>query len=175
MDTKWYVLYTKSRCEKKVAGILAKRGFENYCPLNRVVKQWSDRRKLVFEPLFSSYVFVKSMVTDLNKVRQTTSDIVNFVYWLGQPAVVRNDEIESIRQFMGEYSNVKLEKVTVNINDRVRVVSGPLINTMGVITDIQNNKVKLHLPSLGYSVVAEINVSNIEVVDYPYRVKNMIS
>lgn len=175
MDKKWYVLYTKSRCEKKVAGMLSKRGIENYCPLNRVIKQWSDRRKMVQEPLFSSYVFVKAIASDFNTIKQTTSDIVNFVYWLGQPAAVQNDEIESIRQFMGEYSNVKLEKVTVNIHDRVRIISGPLVNNMGEITEIQNNKVRLHLPSLGYSVVAEISISNIEVVDYPYRVKNMMS
>ncbi len=175
MEMKWYVLYTKSRCEKKVAGILTKRGIDNYCPLNRVVRQWSDRRKMVYEPLFSSYVFVRLLVSDINKIKQTTTDIVNFVYWLGQPAVVRDDEIESIRQFMGEYSNVKLEKISVNINDHVRIMSGPLVNSFGQIKEIQNNKVRLHLPTLGYSAVAEINLSNIEVVDYPYRVKNMIS
>jgi transcription antitermination factor NusG len=76
---------------------------------------------------------------------------------------------------MGEHSNVKLEKITVNVNDRVRVISGPLVNSHGQITDIHNNKVKLHLPSLGYSVMAELNISNIEVVDYPYRAKNTIS
>jgi transcription antitermination factor NusG len=175
MDMKWYVLYTRSRCEKKIAAQLTKRGIENYCPLNRVVRQWSDRRKIVHEPLFSSYVFVKAHASNFNTIKQTTSDIVNFVYWLGQPAVVRNDEIESIRLFMGEHSNVKLEKITVNVNDRVRVISGPLVNSHGQITDIHNNKVKLHLPSLGYSVMAELNISNIEVVDYPYRAKNTIS
>ena len=175
MDMKWYVLYTRSRCEKKVAIMLTKRGIENYCPLNRVVRQWSDRRKIVNEPLFSSYVFVKALASDFNIIKQATSDIVNFVYWLGQPAVVRNDEIESIRLFMGEHSNVKLEKITVKVNDRVRMTSGPLINSYGQITEIHNNKVKLHIPSLGYSVVAEMNISNIEVVDYPYRAKNTIS
>ncbi|MFN5423163.1 MAG: UpxY family transcription antiterminator [bacterium] len=172
---KWYVLYTKSRCEKKVSSLLSKRDIENYCPLNRVIRQWSDRKKVVHEPLFSSYVFVRSMVADLSKIKQTTNDIVNFVYWLGNPAVVRDEEIELIRQFMGEYSNVKLEKITVNVNDHVRITNGPLVNNFGQITEIQNNKVRLHLPTLGYAAVAEINLSNIEVVDYPYRVKNMIS
>ena len=175
MDMKWYVLYTKSRCEKKVSGLLSKRDIENYCPLNKVIRQWSDRKKVVYEPLFSSYVFVRSMVADLNKIKQTTTDIVNFVYWLGQPAIVKNEEIELIRQFMGEYTNVKLEKTIVNVNDHVRITRGPLVNNIGLITEIQNNKVRLHLPTIGYTAVAEINLSNVEVVDYPYRVKNMIS
>ena len=175
MEMKWYVVYTKSRCEKKVAALLTKRGIENYCPLNKVIRQWSDRKKTLYEPLFSSYIFVKSIVTNLNNVKQTTTDIVNFVYWLGKPAVVREEEIELIRQFLGEYSNIKLEKIPVSLNDHVRIIKGPLVNNIGQITDIQNNKVRLHLPTMGYSAIAEINISNIEVIDYPYRVKNMIS
>lgn len=175
MEMKWYVLYTRSRCEKKVSGLLSKRGIENYCPLNKVIRQWSDRKKVVHEPLFNSYVFVKSFVGDLSKIKQTTTDIVNFVYWLGHPAVVKDQEIELIRQFMGEYSNVTLEKINVNVNDHVRILSGPLVNSFGQIKDIKNNKVKLHLPTLGYTAVAEISLSNIEVVDYPYRMNKMIS
>lgn len=172
---KWYVLYTRSRCEKKVASLLSKRGIENYCPLNKVIRQWSDRKKIVYEPLFSSYVFVRSVLTDLTTIKQTTTDIVNCVYWLGHPAVVKDEEVTLIRQFMGEYSNVKLEKINVSINDHVRVIGGPFVNSFGQIKDIKNNKVRLYLPTLGYTAVAEINISNVEVVDYPYRAKKMIS
>ncbi|MBL0358846.1 MAG: UpxY family transcription antiterminator [Chitinophagaceae bacterium] len=52
-------MYTKPRWEKKVACLLDEKGIENYCPLNKVVKQWSDRKKVVLEPVFKSYVFVK--------------------------------------------------------------------------------------------------------------------
>ena len=58
-EKKWFVVYTKSRCEKKVADLLTKKGIENYCPLNRVQKQWSDRKKIILAPLFTSYVFVR--------------------------------------------------------------------------------------------------------------------
>ncbi|MEI9958604.1 MAG: transcription termination/antitermination NusG family protein [Ferruginibacter sp.] len=56
--TYWHAVYTKPRWEKKVAALLEARGIEYYCPLNKVVKQWSDRKKVVLEPLFKSYVFV---------------------------------------------------------------------------------------------------------------------
>ncbi|HMJ47328.1 MAG TPA: transcription termination/antitermination NusG family protein, partial [Ferruginibacter sp.] len=57
MNKKWYVVYTRPRWEKKVAATLDERGVENYCPLNRVNRQWSDRKKVVLEPLFKGYVF----------------------------------------------------------------------------------------------------------------------
>ncbi len=112
-EKKWYAVYTKSRCEKKVANQLSQKGIEYYCPLNRVQKQWSDRKKIIFEPLFNSYVFVKISSEEQLAVRQT-SGILNFVYWLSKPAVIRNDEIEIIKQFLNEHSFVKLEKVKVN-------------------------------------------------------------
>ena len=57
-DKNWYAVYTKPRWEKKVAGLLERKGIESYCPLNKVQRQWSDRKKIVMEPLFQSYVFV---------------------------------------------------------------------------------------------------------------------
>ena len=58
-EKKWYVIYTRPRWEKKVASLLQAKAIEHYCPLNRVMKQWSDRKKIVLEPLFKGYIFVK--------------------------------------------------------------------------------------------------------------------
>jgi len=57
---KWYAVYTRPRWEKKVSELVTKKKLTTYCPLNRVVKQWSDRKKVIFEPLFTSYVFVNA-------------------------------------------------------------------------------------------------------------------
>ena len=54
----WYAIYTKSRNEKKVSSLLAEQDIEHYLPLVKKIRQWSDRRKTVEEPLFSSYIFV---------------------------------------------------------------------------------------------------------------------
>src|SRR5436190_16268144 len=103
----WYSLYTRQGCEKKVANLLSRKNIENYCPMKR---QWNGRRKPVLEPLFNSYVFVQTSETDLQNIRMLDS-VVNFVYWLGKPAIIRQEEIEMIRRFMNEYINVKLEKI----------------------------------------------------------------
>ena len=57
----WYALYTKPRKEQKVAQQLEELGFVVYLPLKVEVKQWSDRKKKVISPLFSSYVFIQIM------------------------------------------------------------------------------------------------------------------
>ena len=78
--TNWYAVYTKPRWEKKVFSLLTARGMTAYCPLNKVRRKWSDRIKIVEEPLFSSYVFVQVADDALSQVRMV-GGVVNFVYW----------------------------------------------------------------------------------------------
>lgn len=160
---KWYVVYTRPRWEKKVAELLSRKKIEHYCPLNRVQKQWSDRKKIVIEPLFSSYVFVHIDETEQTLMR-STDGVINFVYWLGKPAVVRSEEILAIREFLNDYKNVRLEKTTVNLNDIVRVIGGPLVMQKGQVVSVKNKTVKVILPSLGYMMQAELETSNVEII-----------
>lgn len=164
MNKHWHVLYTKSNCEKKVSELLAKRGVENYCPLNRVYRQWSDRKKQVAVPLFTSYVFVKVDEHDLVLIRSLTSNIVSVVYWLGKPAVIRDTEIQEIKNFLNKHTGIKLEKRSVNLNDEVVIVRGPFYDQHGIVQSVKNHSVVLSLPSLGYNMIAELDISNIQVV-----------
>jgi transcription antitermination factor NusG len=159
----WYALYTRPRWEKKVAELLEKKKVEVYCPLNKVQRQWADRKKIVLEPLFSSYVFVCITEHEQLHVRQTDG-IVNFVYWLSKPAVIRHEEIETIKRFLNEYDHVSVEKTHVNLNDRVRIINGPLMMWEGRVVEIRTNTVKITLPSLGHTLVAEIRKDNVETV-----------
>ena len=172
MKNNWYVLYTKSRCEKKIADLLSKRNVENYCPLNRVYRQWSDRKKMVTEPLFNSYVFIHACEEELNAIKKLSNNIVNVVYWLGKPAIIKNEEIEQIRFFLNEYSNVTIEKQPVRMNEMVRIIKGPFRNLEGTVAAIKNNMVVLSLPSLGYKMMAEVNLSNIEILNKDFSRQN---
>lgn len=166
----WYAVYTRPKWEKKVSELLTKKKIDNYCPLCKSVKQWSDRKKTIFEPLFTSYVFVHADETDHLPVKQTEG-ILNFVYWLGKPAVIKNDEIDAIRNFLSENQHIRLEKIDVNVNDKVKIIDGPFKRWEGDVTEIRPKSVKVLLPSLGYALVAEIPKSRIEVIhvhDRPY-------
>ena len=98
MEKNWYVLYTKSGCEKKVSALLSKRKIVNYCPYNKIVRHLIDRDKIIKEPLFVSNVFVKASEIDIYKIKKSSQDIINFVYWIGKPAVVQDEEIENIKE-----------------------------------------------------------------------------
>lgn len=175
MEKHWYVIYTRSNCEKKVANLLNKNKIDHYCPLNKTIRQWADRKKMIHAPLFTSYVFVHVSEDAIYKVKQVSSDIINFVYWLGKPARVRNEEIEQIKQFLGKYMDVKLEKQSIHINDKIKVMSGPFVNMEGDVKSIEHNKVKIILPSLGYMMIAETSIHNVQVVHNGYQLNRMIS
>jgi len=162
-NKRWFAVYTKPRWEKKVADLLVKDNVTTYCPLNRVIKQWSDRKKLVYEPLFTCYVFVQVGNSEMTKVK-SINGIINFVSWLGKPAVIKEEEIEIIRQFLNEHTNVQLEKAKVNVNDIVRITNGALVQSEGSVVSVFGKKVKIYLPSLGYTMVAEIEKTKLEVV-----------
>lgn len=159
----WYAVYIRSRWEKKVSDLLTKKKIENYCPLNRVVRQWADRKKTVYEPLFTCYVFVHITEREQLSIKQTDG-VLNFVHWLGKPAVIRDEEIETVKRFLNEHDDVKLERIDVNVNDKVRITSGPLMQQEGEVMQIKNSTVRVHLPSLGYAMIAEIRKTDLEII-----------
>lgn len=162
VKTSWYVVYTKPKWEKKVAELLHKKDIEHYCPLNKVQKQWHDRKKIIMEPLFNSYVFVRASLQQHSYIKAVPG-IVSFVHWLGAPAIVRDEEIETIKCFLQEHSVVRVEKIKVNINDTVKIMQGPLMHREGKIVQVTNNMVKVELPSMGYVLIAYVSKTNIEL------------
>ena len=160
MSSKWYAVYTRPRWEKKVAALLQQEGIENYCPLNKVRRKWSDRVKLVEEPLFKSYVFVKVDEAGRTAVRMTHG-VINFVYWDGKPAIIKEKEIEGIRLFLEEHENVELVKIDLKPNDRVRIVAGPMMDNEGKVLEVKNKVAKVAIDSLGFILVANIDRSKL--------------
>ena len=153
---KWLAIYTRPRWEKKVNHLLREKGIESYCPLNKVRRKWSDRYKIIEEPLFKSYVFVKVNDEDRQAVRLTTGAI-NFVYWNGKPAVIKEKEIAAIRRFLDEHENVEARQVEIKLNQRVRITNGMLMDQEGKVLDVRKKMVKVAIDSLGYILIAYID------------------
>ena len=163
MGLKWYAIYTRPRWEKKVNSLLLEKGIESYCPLNKVRRKWSDRIKVVEEPLFKSYVFVKIGDEHRTEVRMTTG-VVNFVYWNGKPAVIREKEIQTIRRFLDEYENVEAVRINLKPDDRVVITSGPMMDKEGKVLEVKNKTAKVCIDSLGYMLIAYIDKSKLITV-----------
>lgn len=159
----WYVVYTRPRWEKKIAGNLAEAGIEHYCPLNKVTRQWSDRRKVVEEPLFKGYVFVK--LEDEKKWDiKSIPGILNFVYWVGKPAKVREEEIDVIRKFLKEFDNVRVEKNDVSMNERVRITQGVLMNHQGMVISVFGKRAIVKIDSMDIILSAHFEKSDLEII-----------
>jgi transcription antitermination factor NusG len=161
---KWYAVYTKPRWEKKVYALFVEKGMEAYCPLNKVRKQWSDRMKIVEEPLFKSYVFVRVTSEEQTQVRMV-SGVVNFVYHERKPAVIRDSEIKVIRKFLNEYDHVFAEPMDLQSDMRVKIQRGVFMDKEAKILEVQGNKIKVNIESIGYSLVAFVDKSNVSMIE----------
>lgn len=163
MEKKWYAIYTKPRWEKKVDKLLNEKGMESYCPLQKIQRQWSDRKKIVEEPLFKSYVFVRIPDEQQTELRMVNG-VVNFVYWMGKPAIVKDKEIEVIKKFLNEYENVEVEPVDIQPQNTVQINSGAFMDKEGTVLTVMKNKVRVVIESIGFCLIASIDKSKVNVL-----------
>lgn len=163
MNRNWYAVYTKPQSETKVMAQLSKKRIENFCPHKRMIVGTGSKRKMVYEPLFPSFIFVNITEIQLYEVRKT-NDVINFVYWLGRPALIKTEEIESIAQFNGACYNIRVEKSPVNAAGKVKLTSEPSHSPQDPdVLSLYPAIVKLTLPSLGYTMYGETSVNKLPV------------
>lgn len=151
----WYVLYTKPKSEKMVAESLKDAHFEVYCPTIKEVRQWSDRKKKVEVPLFTSYVFIRLRESDRAKVFEFPG-VLRYLYWLGKPAIARDEEIEIIKDWLNndDYEDFKIGNISMG--DCVKIKSGPLKDREGIIQEIGAKRLRLVLRNLGITINVRI-------------------
>lgn len=163
-EKKWFALYTKPRWEKKVHKMLVQIGIEAYCPINRVRRKWSDRMKTVEEPLFKSYVFVRVSENEKGEVRYVDG-VLNYVYWNGKPAIVKDDEIIEIKKFLAEYDDVEVRTIDVKPADEVLINQGVMMGAKArVLRVLSNNVVEVRIDSLGFVLTAKMEKKHLEKV-----------
>ena len=147
---KWFVLYTKPQFEIKVAEAFQKIGVRVYCPVYTQLKQYSDRKKKVIKPLLRSYVLVKIEDKDRDQVFQIPG-VVRYVFWLGKPAIVREDEIVLMENNLsGIYDSISVS--TLEKGTAYTIPEGPFKGLSGKVVHLDHNKMQLELPSLGMLV-----------------------
>jgi transcription antitermination factor NusG len=150
----WHALYVSSRAEKKVMETLKAKGVEVYVPLIKTMKQWSDRKKLVEIPLINGYVFV-NIVPQENEMTLQTKGVINFVRIERKIAIVRNIEIERLKQLISlgyQIENIETKR-NYKEGDKVQITSGPLKNIEGfVIENKEGRFIEVVLESIGQSI-----------------------
>ncbi len=155
-EKKWFALYTKPRWEKKIDSILVRKGIESWCPLQKVERQWSDRKKIIEDPLFKSYVFVRIAPDERTKVLMTDG-VLNFVHYLGKPAVIKDEEVDTIKKYLAEKdaSIAILSEEGFQNEMKIKVNHGVFMGNEGTVIRGGKKKVYVKLESLGQVMVVE--------------------
>jgi transcription antitermination factor NusG len=129
---------------------------ESWCPLQKIERQWSDRKKVIEDPLFKSYVFVRIDETERAKVLMTDG-VLNFVYYLGKPAVIKNEEVETIKKYLAEKdaSIFIISQEGFKEETKIKVNHGVFMGNEGTVLRGGKKKVYVKLESLGQVMVVE--------------------
>ena len=135
----WYAVYTRSRAEKQLMVLLIEKGIEAYVPLHKVMRQWSDRKKLVEVPLIRSYCFVKVAPRDYQKVLNTPG-AVRYVWFSGKPAEIPERQIDALKSITGSGIEVEVAPGFFQPGVQVVVTSGPLTGITGEMVSVANRK-----------------------------------
>ena len=147
---KWYVLYTRTRCEKKAEKQLLSMGINVYCPTYSTVRFWSDRKKKVDVPVLPSMVLVRLDKKDFNRVFECSA-VVRYMFWLGKKAVVKKYEIDILKKYLDEgHEFLNNTGSEINVGDNFNL---SLFNDeKGIVKRISNNNIWIYLKSIGYNV-----------------------
>jgi len=163
-EQRWYALYTKSRTEKKVEVELAAKDLEVYLPLEKKLKQWSDRKKWVKEPLIRSYIFVRVSRVDLEKA-YFTPGVVKVVHFEGKPAPIPDKQIQAIKDILESGESYEVTSDQFDLGQMVKVTSGNLQGLKGeLIKHVNRYKVLIRIDAIQQNLLININPSLLEKV-----------
>ena len=152
----WYAIYTKSRSEKKVHQELSFKEIEAYLPLHKRLKQWSDRKKWVEEPLIRSYVFVRITEKEYFNVLNTPG-VVCYVTFGGKAAPIRDEQIDTLRRLLTTDTELELVSENLQPGDPVEITAGHLLGLGGELVEYRGNKkVVIRLEQLQHSLLLTI-------------------
>lgn len=152
----WYILYTSSRAEKKVEKRLEDKGEEVFLPIVTKIRQWSDRKKKVQVPLFNGYLFVKCAPDKRYECLQVPG-AVKFVHFGGEPAVIREEEIERLRRFVSTGLQMEVTEEEILPGDQVKIAGGALAGYEGECVSQKNQQfLVLRIPSIGQSALVSV-------------------
>ncbi|MBT8387447.1 MAG: UpxY family transcription antiterminator [Ignavibacteria bacterium] len=151
----WFALYTKPRSEFKASQQLAGVEIEHYLPAVMKLKQWSDRKKKVTEPLIRGYIFIYA-----NEHQRLASleqpSIVRCIFDGGHPAAIPDWQIDNIRKMLSLKSEIIVHNGIVS-GTIVKIKNGPFEGVVGIVTNNEMGKsISISIDILNRSVITKV-------------------
>ncbi len=136
-EKKWFALYTKPRHEFKAEEQINKLSIECFLPKIIVKKKWKDRKKKVETALFTSYIFIHATEIE-RRYALATDSVVKTVCFDGKPAVIPDEEIESIKIMLSQNTDVFISD-KIQRGNKVKIIEGPFKGVIGTVIN-QNSE-----------------------------------
>ena len=166
---KWYVVHTYSGYENKVASSIMK-AVENRkmhdlitevtIPTETVREVKDGKTREVERKLFPGYVLVKMIMTDEAwYIVRNTRGVTGFVGPGSRPIPLSDPEIEAS-------INRTAVSIDIAVGEDVRVLSGPLEDQVGKVTDIDTirQKISVVVSMFGRDVPVELDYDQVQRV-----------
>ena len=155
-ESLWYVLYTRPNLEKVINKNLKEQGLHSYLPLQRELRYWNDREVWIETPLFRSYIFIKTSLKEKDKVFSTYG-IIRYVKLGSQLAIIKEDEIDRIKQLCLYQGDVNIEFENKIVGRKVEICNGVLKGLKGFLTEFDNDR-RVHIYIEGLNCFANVTV-----------------
>jgi transcriptional antiterminator RfaH len=158
-DPQWFVLYTLPNFEKKIALALQKKDIKSFLPMHKIIRNWSDRKKVVDVVLFPNYLFVYTTFENRFKILELPGT-ARYVSFNGLPVTISEHELTIIRK-MTDCPGVAVEEYLKG--DSVKIVEGPFSGLIGVVFERKGKKrLGVTIKSLNRSLSAEFDILSVK-------------
>jgi transcription antitermination factor NusG len=163
-NSHWFAVRTASGRERFVAGQLQAKGYEEFLPIYRTRRQWSDRIKDLELPLFPGYLFCRFDFN--NRLPILVTPGVKLIVCYGKQATpVNESEIENLRKVVASGAAAEPHDKYLAVGERVRIREGSLAGVEGILVDVKNSwRIVLSVELLQRSVSVELDRAAIEPV-----------
>lgn len=176
----WWVVWTASRAEKRVASRIASLGIEAWLPTVTERHRWSDRWRELELPLFPGYLFARATLTSWSKLLRTPG-VLTVVKEGGRPALLEEGFVASLRQAV-ECPGIVAERITereeYGPGDEVVVTDGVLTGVRGVVQQRRNGRqLVIWVHEIGRGVAFSVGttaISRLSVSELPYTLLSVV-
>jgi len=155
-EFRWFAINTRYKAEKMVCQMLQKKGIEAYLPINRVVREYTRKRKVVEMPLINCYLFVKINRSQYNAVLET-NNVIRFIRFSQDLISIPENEIELLRCICQEQENIQSEALQFHAGQAVEIIGGNLTGVKGILQAKSGRNFVVELNHIGIGLHMEID------------------
>ena len=162
----WYAVYTRPRHEKRIYTKLQQEKIEAFLPLRTTIRQWSDRKKKISEPLFSCYLFVCVTLYEYYNVLNIPG-IVRYITFEGQAVAIPEQQIQLIRKLLELDIETTFDTTeNIPVGTWVEITTGPLMGISGELVDYAGKKrVIIRIEEIAKSILINISLDYLKLIE----------